>query len=157
MDFNGALSFWDDSFHKALISASALGKIKGVFVMGGVWSNALPQTMSISPVINRFSGATMNQLYHPVNTAHFFSFLDSHRTIPVWTISNNIVDPMYSPDDNSDKLDPRKLKLFLDGAGISGSFLLAFSTTYYDAPTGFPSLHGNHTSWKSHVSLKYRA
>ena len=74
MDFNGSLAFWDDSWFHKLSDSCVVQKIRGVFIMGGVLSDKDPVTMpSIPKVLNRFSSATMNQLYHPQNAADFFS------------------------------------------------------------------------------------
>jgi hypothetical protein len=56
LDFNGSMAFLDEDWAERLGEAAAAGKLKGVFVMGGVRSDAKPMTMpSIPNVLNRFS------------------------------------------------------------------------------------------------------
>ena len=38
--------------------------------------------------------ATMNQLYHPAHTAAFFTMLAQNQDIPVFTITNNVVEDL---------------------------------------------------------------
>ena len=38
----------------------------------------------------------MNQLYHPARTASFFNMLAQNRDIPVFTITNNVVEDLTS-------------------------------------------------------------
>ncbi len=51
----------------------------------------------------------MNQLYHPRRTASFFAFLAQYSTIPVFTITNNVV------HDLTTFADPEKKQKTLDG------------------------------------------
>ncbi len=56
LDFNGSMAFLNEDWAEKLRDAAAAGKLKGVFVMGGVRSDAKPMTMpSIPKVLNRFS------------------------------------------------------------------------------------------------------
>ncbi len=56
LDFNGSMAFLDDDWTERIEMVAAAGKFKGVFVMGGVRSDAKPMTMpSIPNVLNRFS------------------------------------------------------------------------------------------------------
>jgi hypothetical protein len=60
--------------------------------MGGVEDNKPVMTMpSIPNVLNRFSCATMNQLYHPKYTSKFFDFINVNKINNIYTISNNSV------------------------------------------------------------------
>ena len=62
MDFSGSASFFTKPTEVALAARS--DRIRAAFIMGGVFSDAPPLTMSSIPgVLNRFSCATMNQLY----------------------------------------------------------------------------------------------
>jgi hypothetical protein len=90
IDFNGSMSFLNDIWISKL--NNIIPKIKGVFIMGGVEDNKPVMTMpSILNVLNRFSCATMNQLYHPKYTSNFFDFLNINKITNVYTISNNSV------------------------------------------------------------------
>ena len=90
IDFNGSMSFLNDIWISKL--NNIIPKIKGVFIMGGVEDNKPVMTMpSIPNVLNRFSCATMNQLYHPKYTSNFFDFLNINKITNVYTISNNSV------------------------------------------------------------------
>ena len=76
MDFNGSLAFWNDVWEGQLGVKGVVERLRGVFVMGGVYADQEPITMSSIPnVLNRFSSATMNQLYHPERTGKFFELL----------------------------------------------------------------------------------
>ena len=46
----------------------------------------------------------MNQLYHPSNTAAFFTILAKNRDIPVFTITNNVVDDLTTFSDTEKKV-----------------------------------------------------
>ena len=48
--------------------------------------------------------ATMNQLYHPPRTAAFFTMLAQNRDIPVFTITNNVVDDLTTFSDAEKKV-----------------------------------------------------
>ena len=101
IDFNGSMAFFNEEWETALRYNHAY--IKGVFVMGGVFSYQTPCTMpSIAGVLNRFSCATMNQLYHPINTAKFFEMLKELR-IDVYVVSNNAVGNQESIDSTGKK------------------------------------------------------
>jgi hypothetical protein len=90
IDFNGSMSFLNDIWISKL--NNIIPKIKGVFIMGGVEDNKPVMTIpSIPNVLNRFSCATMNQLYHPKYTSNFFDFLNINKITNVYTISNNSV------------------------------------------------------------------
>ena len=53
--------------------------------------------------------ATMNQLFHPACTAAFFQMLAGNRHIPVFAITNNVV------DDLTTYADPEKKHKTLEG------------------------------------------
>jgi hypothetical protein len=72
MDMNGSMAWYDTKIQACLETNSQ--KMKCCVVMGGVEPEISIDTMSSVPgFINRFSTATMNQLYHPENTEAFFS------------------------------------------------------------------------------------
>ena len=125
MDFNGSMAFWSGHIATILSSEQIVKKIKGVFVMGGVYSETPPITMpSIPGVLNRFSSATMNQLYHPQHTADFFAFLKQFQ-IPTWTISNNVVE---------DLVDDEGIATFLSSNGLQGDKLKELARVHYSSP-----------------------
>ena len=56
LDFNGSMAFLNGYWTELLGEVAGAGKIRGVFVMGGVRSDTKPMTMpSIPNVLNRFS------------------------------------------------------------------------------------------------------
>jgi hypothetical protein len=60
LDFNGSMAFLNENWAERLGEAAATGRLKGVFVMGGVRSDTKPMTMpSIPNVLNRFSRYSM--------------------------------------------------------------------------------------------------
>ena len=90
MDFNGSAAFLDGAWHARLTGLASTGKLRGCFVQGGVLADSIPQTMSSIPgTLNRLSCATMNQLYHPANTAALFGLLQPR--VPVYVAPNNCV------------------------------------------------------------------
>eukprot|EP00291_Cryptomonas_curvata_P009532 CAMPEP_0172202078 /NCGR_PEP_ID=MMETSP1050-20130122/30413_1 /TAXON_ID=233186 /ORGANISM="Cryptomonas curvata, Strain CCAP979/52" /LENGTH=1356 /DNA_ID=CAMNT_0012879911 /DNA_START=122 /DNA_END=4192 /DNA_ORIENTATION=+ len=126
MDFNGSMAFWSGHLATDLSSEQIVKKIKGAFIMGGVYSETLPVTMpSIPGVLNRFSSATMNQLYHPQHTADFFAFLKQFQ-IPTWTISNNAVQDRIHDDEG--------IAAFLSSNGLEGGELKALALAHYNSP-----------------------
>ena len=127
VDFNGSMAFFDaDAW---LVQALLLQhkNVKGAFIMGGVEANKPPQTMpAIAGRLNRLSCATMNQLYHPPNTARLFQFLASHK-IPAYIVSNNAVASLDT-DDNVHR--------FLSANWLHGEYLGRLARAYY--ATGAP-------------------
>ena len=127
VDFNGSMAFFDEDSWLVQALASNSNNVKGAFVMGGVEANKPPQTMpAIAGRLNRLSCATMNQLYHPPNTARFFQFLESHA-IPVYIVPNNAVASLEN-DDGVDR--------FLAANCLKGEYLGNITRTYY--ATGAP-------------------
>jgi hypothetical protein len=119
IDFNGSMAFFNGSWKNALEQCKNV--VKGGFVMGGVYSYARPSTMpSIDNVLNRFSCATMNQLYHPLNTASFFETMRGLKC-GVYIISNNAVGNQETVDATDKKTDVG-WKKFLDANFQSGFF-----------------------------------
>jgi hypothetical protein len=132
LGFTGPASYWNESWQESLGSVGH--KIKGVFVMGGVYANQQPVTSpSIPNKLNRFSSATMNQLYHPQRTADFFSFV-SVRNIPTFLVPNNAVDNLAQLA-GSATLDSKNevMKRFLDVNKIGGPFLRQVALAHYSS------------------------
>ena len=142
MDFCGSVAFLTDDWLKQLEAVA--GKIKGVFIMGGVRADVVPETLSAMPgILNRFSCATMNQLYHAENSAKFFNFLEQHNpredlrgntmnhgpTFPVYIVTNNAV-PAFK--------DVPDLEAFLDANDLKGPFLRSLEVAYYQSPYAPP-------------------
>ena len=120
IDFNGSMAWFSPEWEKILHEVR--DKIRGAYVMGGVYSDCSPQTMPAMPgILNRFSCSTMNQLYSPIGTVKFMEFLKSH-TIKTFIISNN--------ESCSVK---KEYKVFLKNNGIEGDFIQKISTAYYES------------------------
>jgi hypothetical protein len=63
LDFNGSMAFLNEEWAERMATAASVGKLKGVFVMGGVRSDTKPLTMpSIPNVLNRFSRCVVGRL-----------------------------------------------------------------------------------------------
>jgi hypothetical protein len=101
------------------------GQIKACFVMGGVLADAVPLTIS-SAMLNRFSCTTMNQLYHPSNTAALFDFLAKHA-IPTFVVSNNAVHQLDAGSENTDWI------TFIRNNAFSSFFLKHAAHCYYNS------------------------
>ena len=124
IDFNGSLAFWNGRLTSMLSEKDIVQKIKGVFVMGGVYADTVPITMpSIHNVLNRFSSATMNQLYHPQNTADFFAFLKQFK-VPTWTVSSNTVSKLGSFEE---------VLKFLDSNKLTSGYLKSMAEKHYNS------------------------
>jgi hypothetical protein len=96
IDFNGSMAFLDSLWEEKLCDFKKC--IKGVFVLGGVMADSPPLTMPpIKGVLNRFSCATMNQLYAPSRTASFFSLMGTCG-VPIYVVPNNAVSDLCSGD-----------------------------------------------------------
>ena len=91
MDFNGSAAFFNQDFEDILRRFPS--KFGGFFVAGGVLSDQNPMTMVSSEFLNRFSGSTMNQLYHPEHTIRMMNFVQNTGMI-TYTVSNNTVQPL---------------------------------------------------------------
>jgi len=131
MDFNGSLSFWNGYLAQSLSQEDVVCKIRGVFIMGGVYADREPVTMPAIPnVLNRFSSATMNQLYHPQNTSDFFAFLAQFK-IETWTISNNVVKSFDSFLPGTNQKTEAGIESFLSSNGLSGEFLKKCALLHY--------------------------
>ena len=138
MDFNGSLAFWDDHWFHRLSEASVVEKIRAVFIMGGVLSDEYPVTMpSIPNVLNRFSSATMNQLYHPQHAADFFSFLRLYK-ITSFVVTNNVVGDVttFGADEKTKTFEG--VELFLKSNGLTGAFLGRLAKAHYESPYSPP-------------------
>ena len=139
VDFNGSMAFFSEEhfIHKALIKYAS--KIKGAFVMGGIYAEETPKTMpSIAGTLNRFSSATMNQLYHPENSGRFFSFM-AKSAIPIYTVTNNVVHDLTSwADEAHAEKTYDGVQHFMDANNLRGRFLSKIARVYYENPHGHP-------------------
>ena len=96
IDFNGSMAFFDEEWNQLISDSARSGKVKGVFVAGGVYASEEPKTMaSINGVLNRFSCCTMNQLYHPLRTSNFLTLMNE-LNINMYFVANNEVDGLVS-------------------------------------------------------------
>ena len=138
MDFNGSLAFWNEGWEAQLGAACAQKSVRGVFIMGGVYAEAEPVTMpSIPGVLNRFSSATMNQLYHPACSAAFFAFL-AQRKIEAFVITNNVVQDLVSTDVQTKAKTYDGVEFFMIFNGLSGAFLQLLTKAHYTSPNNPP-------------------
>ena len=120
MDFNGSMAFYDDGWRGKLKTFKL--KLKAVFVMGGVLSDAESKTAAkIKNVLNRFSCATMNQLYSPDKTSNFFQDI-KQMNIPMFVITNNAVHDLGKT---------RIWEDFIRSNGIYSDFLKTIAAAYY--------------------------
>lgn len=85
MDMNGSLAFYN--ILNTEQRSRFLKCLRSFTIMGGVLADEMVQTLSTTPFLNRFSSATMNQLYAPEAT-HMF-FVNMPRDIPIHVVSNN--------------------------------------------------------------------
>jgi len=132
VDFNGSMAFFKTQswLETDLRVATEHGKIKGAFIMGGVLAEESPRTSpAIEGVLNRFSSATMNQLYSPLGTARFFQFLSDHG-IDAFVVTNNAVVEVATAKEKQDK-DFHGLREFFTGNGLRGQFLYEIALEYY--------------------------
>mmetsp|Transcript_89171 Transcript_89171/g.238053 ORF Transcript_89171/g.238053 Transcript_89171/m.238053 type:complete len:1095 (+) Transcript_89171:694-3978(+) len=128
-DFNGSAAFWDETWLNALSHPSVVGKIRGAFVMGGVYSDAAPITMpSIPGTLNRFSSATMNQLYHPQRSAEYLAFF-AQKGVPIYLVSNNVVQDIAAARGG----EPDYLEAFLASNGLRRPFLERIARVHYNS------------------------
>lgn len=130
IDFNGSMAFFNDKWMNILLETP--GKICGVFVMGGVYSDEVSRTMpSRVNVINRFSCATMNQLYHPMKTSWFFSCM-RFLGASIYIIANNEVDRIENADKNIKvAAESNWVRLFMESNGIFSDILYNLACIYY--------------------------
>ena len=129
IDFNGSLAFWDESWATRLSHKSTVDSIQGVFVMGGVLTDQEPVTIaSIPGRLNRFSSATMNQLYHPRHAAEFFAFLDQYK-IKTYVVPNNAVGDLHSLEDTDHRM--AGVERFLESNDLGGPFLREAALAHY--------------------------
>jgi hypothetical protein len=61
----------------------------------------------------------MNQLYHPQNTGTLFKLLAEYPSIPVFTITNNVIDDLSTslppgPDGKTGKKTMEGIELFME-------------------------------------------
>lgn len=104
IDFNGSMAFYDGILRTKILESRSY--IRSVFVMGGVFSYEIPKTMpKIENSLNRFSCATMNQLYSPEKTKLFLNEIYAHHTdIPIFVVTNNVVHDLNTFSDPEKKV-----------------------------------------------------
>ena len=149
-DFNGSAAFCDDSWKRDLTDQKE--RLKGLFVMGGVLTDAPPQTMpSISNVLNRFSTATMNQLYSPEKSVEFMHLF---RDAPKFVVTNNAVQDLATLNNEKVKTFDG-VNTFLSRAGLDKPFLRKITEHYYNSPYNPPRKPFDfYTAWylKQHMT-----
>lgn len=96
IDMNGSMA-WYPKLKKTIEGeeniANFINKVKKCVVMGGVEvDNSIDTMSSVPKTLNRYSTATMNQLYHPDGTEQFF---DDFKDKLVF-VSNNIINRVFS-------------------------------------------------------------
>jgi hypothetical protein len=129
IDFIGPMSFFDDEWSERL--REARHQVKGAFIMGGVLSSEPPATSpSLPGVLNRFSSASMNQLYHPQCTASFFSFLELNK-IPSYVIVNNVVCDLSTLEPDTLSKTFHGVDQFLSSNDLTGDFLGLVTKAHY--------------------------
>ena len=133
MDFNGSLAFWNDDWEQQLGAAGAAKRVRGVFVMGGVHADKEPVTMPAIPnVLNRFSSATMNQLYHPERAAAFFAFL-GQAGIRTFVVSNNVVEDLTTTDPATGAKTYAGVDAFMRANDLVGERLRRFAQGHHES------------------------
>ena len=131
MDFNGSLAFWNESWEAQLGTAAAADRFRGVFIMGGVYDEVEPVTMPAIPgVLNRFSSATMNQLYHPECAAAFLAFL-AQRQIRSFIVANKVVQDLTTTDPVTKAKTYDGVERFMRANGLAQPFLQKLAEAHY--------------------------
>jgi len=129
MDFNGSMAFLRIPAWHAFIANVVLPKLEGVYVMGGVYTEVVPQTMpSIKGSLSRLSVATMNQSYDPEMAAEFFDMLHGVRC---FTVSNNAVPAFGNPTSLKEGKKEDYIEEFLEKNGLNKPRLTTFAKAYY--------------------------
>lgn len=102
-DFNGSAAFWNDFWQGEFAAIEPASKFLGLYVMGGVYSDQPAKTACAIPgILNRFSAATMNQLYEPNASMSFLQFVGVERNWKIFTVSNNVVELLKTTRDTDD-------------------------------------------------------
>jgi hypothetical protein len=97
--------------------------------MGGVRTNEAPCTLpSTLEVVNRFSSATMNQLYCPQKTADFFAFLKRSK-VKAFVVTNNAVEDLTTLKSRASREDV--VEAFLCVNELNSPFLGQIATNHY--------------------------
>jgi len=131
IDFCGSMSFWDEAWDRRMRAEAVASRVKAAFVMGGVLTGKEPVTLPpIEGVLNRFSSATMNQLYSPAASVRFFSFL-LHFGVSTYVVTNNVVGVLKA-DDREESVQDTVFK-FLTNNDIHCDLLERSSCLYYDS------------------------
>jgi hypothetical protein len=184
VDFNGSMAFYDSNWRSSINKLCLQGRIKSVFVMGGVFSYEKPRTMpSIEGILERLSCATMNQLYSAEKTFMFFTDMKTNE-IDVFVVPNNAVHDLVKVENGwsnflitnsintqflynlgfkyyySHYNPPQKLFDYYTALAltetIKGNYVLGRSEYLYYDPTFGVSLIGNiQNDWKSVITRYY--
>lgn len=93
IDMNGSMAWYDEKMQEKFNIPEIQKKIKGVFVMGGVLNYSKVNTIGANPFLNRFSCATMNQLYHGENTKSFFNGIQKDK---LFFVTNNEINANFN-------------------------------------------------------------
>ena len=122
IDFNGSMAFLDSAWRTRL--GEVKRKIKGLFVMGGVYTDVPPTTMPpIKDVLNRMSCSTMNQFYAPEKSCFCFQLMKAW-SVPIFMIANNVVTLLA---------DNEKLRDFLISNKVFSDDLFKIACYFYDS------------------------
>jgi len=126
-DFSGSMAFFDEEWENEFKSNK--DKIKGVVVMGSIYSWIKAETIGpLTDILNRLTCSTMNQLYHPKNTARFYEFISDKN---IFIVPNNQVKLLN--DYNSDNFLTVTLNQFLENNNINNIPLYEYAKMYYTA------------------------
>ena len=122
IDFNGSMAFFETAWRGLLRDVK--DKIKGLFVMGGVFTDAIPTTLSaLKGVLNRMSCSTMNQFYAPGKSHTCFQLMDLWG-VPIFMIANNVVTQLR---------DNVELETFLRMNSVFSGSLFSIAVAFYDS------------------------
>ena len=129
IDFNGSMAFFEGGMKR--IITGLVSKIKGVYVMGGVFCFQSPKTKpKIDNVLNRFSCATMNQLYSPSKSELFFQTM-GRLGVTIHLVANNVVHDLAEIEERSNI--PDVWLKFLRSNDIHSEYLETLAFTYYSS------------------------
>ena len=133
LDFNGSMAFWNEEWATLLSEKRAAKSLRGVFIMGGVYDDKEPVTSPPIPgKLNRFSSATMNQLYHPECAASFFRFVEQHG-VQAFIVTNNSVRDLTTTNSVTKAKTYEGIERFLDANGLQGTYLRSFAKVHYES------------------------
>jgi hypothetical protein len=132
------MSFFHGVWRERLSDQCVVRNIRGAFITGGVWASEQPSNSpSIPGTLNRFSSATMNQLYHPQRSADFFAFLRNCQ-IPAFVVANRSVMNFETCDQGTSKLNSSGIEEFLESNDLRGGFLRQVALAHYTSADNSP-------------------